>query len=143
MIHTAYPYFLFFSVENGPVLMISPTKQTAVRGEVNVARYINRVISPFFETDIILATQIDEWLDIAHIQILNGNLKEKAAALRNLNSRLGKNEWLAGSSLSLADIVTWSALQQTKQADSAPANVKKWLKTCSESALFKTAVAVL
>ena len=123
--------------------MISPTKQTAVRGEVNVARYINRVISPSFETDIILATQIDEWLDIAHIQILNGNLKEKAAALRNLNSRLGKNEWLAGSSLSLADIVTWSALQQTKQADSAPANVKKWLKTCSESALFKTAVAVL
>ena len=123
--------------------MISPTKQTAVTGEVNIARYINRVISPDSEADIVMATQVDEWLDIAHIQIINGNTKEKAAALRNLNSRLGKNDWLAGSSLSLADIVTWSALQQTNQASSAQANVKKWLKACGENDLFRTAMSLL
>ena len=121
--------------------MISPTKQTAVRGEVNIARYINRVIS--CESDIIMATQIDEWLDIAHVQILNGNTKEKAAALRNLNSRLGKNEWLVGSALSLADIVMWSALHQTKQANGAPTNVKKWLKKCDENPLFTTTLSLL
>ena len=123
--------------------MISPTKQTAVTGEVNIARYINRVINPDCEADIVMATQVDEWLDIAQIQIINGNTKEKAAALRNLNSRLGKNDWLVGSSLSLVDIVTWSALQQTNQAGSAPANVKKWLKVCSEIELFRTAMSLL
>ena len=123
--------------------MISPTKQTAVTGEVNIARYINRVINPNCEADIIMATQVDEWLDIAHIQIINGNTKEKAAALRNLNSRLGKNDWLVGSSLSLADIVTWSALQQTNQASSAPANVKKWLKKCDEEEMFRTVKSLL
>ena len=135
--------FSSIPVDNGPCLMISPTKQAAVTGEINVARYINRVINPDCETDIVMATQIDEWLDIAHIQILNGNLKEKAAALRNLNSRLGRNDWLVGSSLSLADIVTWSALQQTNQASVAPANVKKWLKMCNENELFRTAMSLL
>lgn len=119
--------------------MVEPHRQTPIIGESNVARYLMRLLNPNYDTDdIVKATQIDEWLDTANIQILQGNTKEKAAAVRSLNSRLGRNDWLVGSEVSLADIVMWSALNQTNQASDAPANVKKWLKLCSTNPAFKS-----
>ena len=85
--------------------------------------------------------QIDELLDIAQLQVMSGNVKERAAAVRSLNATLGKQDWLTGGQPCVADVVMWSALHQAGQTASAPANVKKWLKLCSQNALFQSALA--
>ncbi|KAL3863178.1 hypothetical protein ACJMK2_004946 [Sinanodonta woodiana] len=136
--------FIWKKVNTDPELVVNPGHQIPIKGEANIARYLNRVIDPDFDNrDIVTATQVDEWLDIAQLQLIHGNSKERAAAVRNLNARLGRNDWLVGSSLSLADIVTWSAVHHAQQADSAPANVKKWLKACAKNANFKLAESLL
>ena len=124
--------------------MISPTKQSVISGEVNVARYVNRLLSPSFDTeDIIMATTVDEWLDTIDNQIFNGNSKQKTAALKSLAVRLKKNDWIVGSDISLADIVMWSSLHQSQQAAGAPENVQKWLKACANVPFFKNALTLI
>lgn len=124
--------------------MLSPLHQTYIEGEANIARYLSRLLLPAYDSgDIVTATQIDELLDLSQQQLLRGNNKERSAALRTLNAHLGKGRWLVGSSLSVADVVAWSAVQGAKLAGVAPANVKKWLKVCSDSDLFQEAVQFL
>lgn len=124
--------------------MVSPTRQTYIEGEANIARYLSRLLLPAYDSgDIVTATQIDELLDLAQQQLIRGNNKERSAALRTLNARLGKGQWLVGSSLTVADMVAWSAVQEAKLAGDAPANVKKWLKLCADSKLFEEAVHFL
>lgn len=123
--------YCVFVEENSPSMMVDPHKQSLVVGEANIARYLARLFMPAYDSsDPIQATLTDTWLDLATHQLLQGNSKEKAAAVRNLNSRLGKSDWLVGSSVSLADIVVWSALQQVGLALNAPANVQKWIRAC-------------
>jgi len=126
-----------------PKMMVDPTRQTPILGEANIARYLTRLLEPGAEADIVAATQRDELLDLAQLQIISGNTKEKAAAVRNLNSSLGKNSWLTGSNPNVVDVVVWSALQQTKLTDSPPANVKKWLALCSKHQLFSGVTALV
>jgi len=129
-------------VDNGPQLIVDPTCSVPVMGEVNIARYLTRLLLPGVDSDdIVKATQIDELLDIAQLQVMSGNVKERAAAVRSLNATLGKQDWLTGGQPCVADVVMWSALHQAGQAASAPANVKKWLKLCSQNALFQSALA--
>lgn len=124
-------------VSNGPVMMVDPKNQTPIEGEASIARYLSRLLNPSYDSsDPVTATVIDTWLDTAQ-QLLNGNNKEKAAVVRSLNSQLGKNTWLVGTSLSLADIVMWSALHQSQQASSAQGNVKKWLQACNNHPAFQ------
>lgn len=130
-------------MENGPLLMVNAHNQTPIIGEANVARYLCRLLQRDYDSDNIRATQIDEWLDTATSQLLNGNNKEKAAAMRALNSRFGKHDWLVGSSISLADIVMWSAVHQSQMAKDVSANVKKWLKLCNANPLFKLALTLV
>ncbi|KAL8593204.1 hypothetical protein ACOMHN_009859 [Nucella lapillus] len=129
---------------HGPRLMVSPTQQTCIQGEANIARYLSRLMRPSYEeADIKSATQVDEVLDLAQLQMIEGSNKERSAALRTLNATLGKSSWLVGKEMTLADIVTWSAVQGMKLASDAPANVKKWLKQCSQSPDFAEAVRFL
>ncbi|ESO89130.1 hypothetical protein LOTGIDRAFT_106366, partial [Lottia gigantea] len=125
----------------GPRLMVDPSKQTAIEGEVNVARYLQRLLDSSFDSgDVVQATQIDEWLDTAQIQYNNGSNKERAAVMRSLNAKLGKSSWLVGDRCSLADVAMWSVLQQSGQVDNVPGNVKKWLTSCNASSLFAYAL---
>lgn len=126
------------------MLMVSPHNQTAIQGETNIARYIMRLMNPNYDsTDPIAATQVDDWLDIAQQQLHQGNTKEKAAAIKALNARLGRNDWLVRSEMSLADMVMWAALFQTNQMCGVPANVKKWLASCDKNSVFQLAKTVL
>ncbi|KAH9489887.1 Aminoacyl tRNA synthase complex-interacting multifunctional protein 2 [Bulinus truncatus] len=137
-------HFVWKKVAYGPELIVDPTRQTAIQGEVNVARYLARLLNPSWEqADIVRATQQDELLDLAQLQILEGNSKEKSAAVRTLNSLLGKKNWLDGEEPSTADICCWSALQQSGQSTSPPANVKKWLASCSQHKFFENALSLL
>jgi aminoacyl tRNA synthase complex-interacting multifunctional protein 2 len=123
-------------VSPSPSLMVQPQKQTLIQGEAAVARYLARLLQPSYENgSIIIATEIDSMLDLAS-QLLRGNKSEKAAVMKALNGRLGRSQWLVGNSLSLADIVVWSAIQQSGQTATAPSNVSKWLKLCGQQTEF-------
>ncbi|KAI8796982.1 aminoacyl tRNA synthase complex-interacting multifunctional protein 2 [Biomphalaria glabrata] len=136
--------FVWKKVAYGPELIVDPTRQTPIQGEVNVARYLARLLNPSWDQDdIVRATQQDELLDLAQLQILEGNTKERAAAVKSLNSLLGKKTWLDGESPNIADICCWSAVQQSGQASGPPANVKKWLTSCSQHKFFETALSLL
>ncbi|RUS79322.1 hypothetical protein EGW08_012907 [Elysia chlorotica] len=127
-------------VSYGPQLVVDPVHQTSIQGEANVARYLWGLLSPP-DLDPARATLEDELVDLAQLQVLEGSSKERAAALRRLNSVLGKqNSWLgSGQSPSLADVVCWSAVQQTGLAQGAPANVQRWLKACDQHQVFASA----
>ena len=124
-------------------MMLSPNIQTQIYGEANVARYLARLINPaFYMADIVTAVEVDNWLDHA-TQVIHGSNKERAGVLRTINARLGRHSWLVGSSLTLADVVMWSALQQCKMTQAVPGNVKKWLDVCSQQPIFQLAQQVV
>lgn len=133
---------LWKKVQNGPTLMVNPHKQTVIEGESNIARYIQRLINPDFDKCVVGATRIDEWLDLAE-QYVRGNKKENAAVLKSLNSKLGSAEWLVGNTLSLADIVMWSVINQSKGQKDSPSNVKNWLQRCDRNPYFDLANGAL
>jgi len=130
------------NVSHGPSLMVTPNKQSVIEGEACIARYLARHLNPSYEADIQTACEIDSWLDLAQV-IVQGNKKEAATVIKNLNTKLGQSSWLVRNQLSLADVVMWSALQQTKEAAKAPNNVKTWLKNCDKLEAFQTACSAI
>lgn len=118
-------------------MMVDPIHQGIIEGEVNIARYLSRLFSLNYETDAILSTMIDNFLEFVHSTIIHGNNKNRQEALHSLNSHLGKNAFLVGDSYTIADIVTWSALIQAKLYQSLPANVKKWFNSLSNVDIFQ------
>nr|XP_053640162.1 LOW QUALITY PROTEIN: uncharacterized protein LOC128694196 [Cherax quadricarinatus] len=119
-----------------PSLMVDPLRQTTISGEVNIVRYVSRLFplsSPYnYEASGTFATitETDHVLDQLSRQLTEGNNRERQAALRQLNARLGKTGWLMGTSCSIVDVLAWSLMRQKAMVDAgAPANVVKWYKT--------------
>ena len=68
------------------------------------------------------------------LQILSGNEEDKKKAITILAKQIGKNDWLINNRISIADMVTWSALISRKTSSSSmPANLKKWLMNCNKA----------
>lgn len=124
-------------VKHGPEMRVNPSHQTPICGEANIARYLARLLQPSYEVDLLSACLADHWLDLASFSLIGGNSKERAAAVRSLNSHLGRKPWLLEETSSFVDAVVFSALQQTGQASSASGNVKTWLKGCESDHLFQ------
>ncbi|XP_067129501.1 aminoacyl tRNA synthase complex-interacting multifunctional protein 2 [Centruroides vittatus] len=115
------------TVGKDPEMMISPIMQAAIKGEINIARYLARLLTPSYDSgDAVSVTEIDNWLDMAHSSILHGNNKERQYILKTMNSCLGKQDFLVGESMTVADIVMWSALCQTKLTTGLSTNINKW-----------------
>ena len=123
----------------GPQLIVDVTKQTPIIGEVNVARYLMRLLEPTYDTkDIVKATQIDELLDLADSKLLAGNSKDKSEAIEYLDSILKHQTWLGGTDCCVTDIVLWSALRQVDETIRIPSHVTKWLEHCKTHTWFQT-----
>lgn len=101
------------------------------------SRYLSRLSCANYDSDPITSTLIDNWLELVHSSIIHGNNKDRQAALRSLNSHLGKNPFLVGDSYTLCDVVAWSGLVQTQLHESLPANVLKWFKSLSSLDAFQ------
>lgn len=124
-------------VDQNCEVMVSPVLQAAIVGEVNLIRYLGRLLSPSYESgNAVTATEVDYWLSLAHHGIILGKNKEQQAVLKVLNAQLGRTPYVMGSVPGLADIALWSALLQANLACGAPSNVKKWLKTLSTNPIF-------
>ena len=125
------------------MMMVSPKSHSAICGEASIARHLARLLNPAYDSNSVdVATRIDTWIDLA-MTLANGNNKEKAAVVRNLNGTLGKSDWLVGGQLTVADVMMWSAMQQSKQVQSATGNVRKWLDTCNGHAAFQLALTLV
>jgi len=117
------------TVRHGATLVVSPSKQIPVVGEVNIARYLARLMIPRYDADIVIATQIDTLLD--HAALLLHSSDTLIASVKSLAQLLGRKKWFVGNDrLSLVDIVMWSAIKQRNVAVSAPENVHQWLARC-------------
>jgi len=109
--------------------VMSPSKQTPVLGEANVARYLARLLTPRYDSDVVTATQVDTLLD--HAAVLLHGRDALGAAVKSLGQLLGSKKWFVGGDRpSVADIVMWSAVKQRRVAASAPENVRHWLARC-------------
>ncbi|XP_051243911.1 aminoacyl tRNA synthase complex-interacting multifunctional protein 2 isoform X2 [Dicentrarchus labrax] len=113
-----------------------------IEGEANVARFLFKLLAPY-PSDPALATLVDSWVDTAFFQLAEGSAKERSAVLRALNSALGRNPWLAGPDLSLADIACYCCVLQSGSASSAPTNVQRWIKSCENLGHFSPAKLLL
>lgn len=113
----------------------SAGSQTPLRGEQNISRYLCRVFLPhlYEGRGPVIASQVDNAIDKFALVLSEGSShssKEKASSLRNMNSQLGRSDFLVGSSLTLADVLVFYELSSS----SSPAvgdNVKKWQKRLS------------
>ncbi|EFN53000.1 hypothetical protein CHLNCDRAFT_137448 [Chlorella variabilis] len=86
-------------------------------GVPSILRYVGRVAQSkdaLYGSDPLSACQVDQWLDISQT-LLPGAGFEAAAA--SVNDFLSLRTFLAGYSLSLADVACWAQLQLTLQWD--------------------------
>lgn len=114
-----------------PVLRVNPSQQTPIIGECNIARYMARLLSPSYDAkDAATSTQIDMLVDLADGQ-LSTDAIQKGNFLKTISGHLGKSQWVLGESLTVADIVLWSALHQSKLVGQAPDNVTRWIDSCN------------
>ncbi|RVE69449.1 hypothetical protein OJAV_G00077920 [Oryzias javanicus] len=113
-----------------------------IDGEANVARFLFKLLAPY-SSDPALATLVDSWVDAAFFQLAEGSSEERAAALRDLGSTLGRSAWLSGPELSLADVACYCCVLQSGSAPSAPASVQRWIKSCGNLGCFSHAKTLL
>lgn len=108
-----------------PYLVVSPCSHTALCGEITIARYICRALLPDLYGNLTPeeSATVDNWIN----QSLSGT-KEKAAAVKSLEAKLGKQQWILGSKMSLADVVLASCIVKENGGKSVSGNLIQWLK---------------
>ena len=119
--------------------MVSPSQQTAIRGEGNIARYLGRLLQPCYD-DADVATIIDDTVDLVQNGLMWGDEADRTATLRILDKRLSEGGWLAGPSLTLADVVAWSGIQQMGLIGEKLSSLNEWLDRCRGNQVFQTAL---
>nr|CAD7459578.1 unnamed protein product [Timema tahoe] len=126
-----------------PVLIVSPISHCEVVGEINVARYLNRLLESrssrpalVYESDgPVRSGHIDVWLDRLYT-LSHGNNKKCSEVLKVASAVLAKQEWLTSLSMSVADVCLWSALKQGVFVGTLPLPLNKWFKNCSNHSLL-------
>lgn len=105
--------------------------QCHLHGEATIARFLCRTLLPDLYAALTIdeVAEVDMWLDVA-LSIACGNSKEKAIALKAINTQLQRTQWLVGSKMTLADICIASTLVKTniRAIGSVSQHVEKWLK---------------
>ncbi|KAI6652810.1 Aminoacyl tRNA synthase complex-interacting multifunctional protein 2-like [Oopsacas minuta] len=117
-----------------PTLQISAS-QTTIYCDHTIAKYLCRLYAEdlYEESTPQIATEIDHWINSFSMQLLAGSSKEKQNLIKNLNAHFGKNRWLVGDQMSLADIVAFSYLTNRNILEEIKLqkNVTEWIKQTS------------
>ena len=110
-----------------------------MEGIANIARYICREFCPqYYEGNgPEQAMRVDSWLDAIAGTYIFGSSKEKTSVLRRLNSHLGSSEFLAGSNVTLADIVAYDVISGRQGDQKLTENLKKWVRSCQNRPEFR------
>ncbi|XP_063701071.1 probable aminoacyl tRNA synthase complex-interacting multifunctional protein 2 [Culicoides brevitarsis] len=113
--------------------LIAPASYAPLHGEVTLLRWLTRIGPPEFtyENSVIDSIEVDSLLDICFLLINNStDTKERLKYLRILNTRLGKQKYFGGQSISIADVAVSSTVKQGFLNDLTPA-LNSWLKHVS------------
>ncbi|XP_065558118.1 aminoacyl tRNA synthase complex-interacting multifunctional protein 2-like isoform X2 [Artemia franciscana] len=120
---------IWTNVEHGPVLRVGASSKVPIVGDGNIARFFGRLFPKqiaYENLSVKETTQIDHFLDFAHETLLNGNKKDIVANLNMLDAILSSEKYLCGSSITIADVVVWSAVSQVADLNSLPKSLKNW-----------------
>lgn len=123
-------------VGKDPLLIHCPVSNGTIAGEVNIARYLNRLLEQkpnpvlvYESKGEIYGGQVDVLLDCIYTLVTHGSNEACSYTLPSLDSVLSKQDWLLHS-LSVADICLWSSLKQNPCLINSSSNLKKWFEKC-------------
>lgn len=108
-----------------PYLVASPCSHTPLIGEITIARFLCRGLLPDLYGNLMPEESaiVDSWID----QVLASS-KERMGAIKSLEAKLGRHQWILGSKMSLADVVLGSCIVKEHGDKSVSENVNKWLR---------------
>jgi len=125
-------------VGKDPLLIQCPISNSTIAGEVNIARYLNRLLEQrpnpilvYESKGELYGGQVDIWLDYIYKSLTHGNNEKCSSALPSLGAILSKQDWLVHS-VSIADICLWSSLKQNPCLTKSNSNLKKWFGKCED-----------
>ena len=125
-----------------PRLKVDVVKQSPIIGEINIIRYLLRLINPFLEIDdIIQATIIDQHLDEVNFNLNQNDSRQTDRYLKKLDLVFDKNDWLTGEKPCVADLFLWTLLDEVKFSKYFSKNIKNWAMRCRKDDLVKLAIS--
>lgn len=123
-------------VGKDPLLIKCPVTNGTIAGEVNIARYLNRLLEQrpnpvlvYESKGEFYAGQVDMWLDSIYKSVTHGTNDICLDILPSLSAVLVKQDWLVHS-VSIADICFWSSLKQNPCLINFNSNLEKWFEKC-------------
>lgn len=115
-------------------MIVSPVDNVKVTGEVNVLRYLCRILEAkcndfdwYENTAAETSAQVDHWLDLGHAQLVKGST-DAQLFLKAVDTQLNGRAYIVGNKLSPADIFLVSVLSNLKVK--MPKNIEKWYQQC-------------
>jgi len=99
-----------------------------VIGESNILRYLARIGPNEFNYELngSNCNEVDSQLDISELLVAAPTAKDRQVILKNLNTKLGKNEFFGGTQPSLSDLSLASAVFQSTADKELPPALLKW-----------------
>jgi phenylalanyl-tRNA synthetase alpha chain len=123
-------------VGKDPLLIQCPISNGTIAGEVNIARYLNRLLEQrpdpvlvYESKGDVFGVQVDAWLDCIYKAVVHGSNELCSGITPSVSAVLNKQEWLA-CSMSIADICLWSFLKQNPNILSSTYGLKEWFEKC-------------
>jgi hypothetical protein len=123
-------------VGKDPLLIQCPISNGTIAGEVNIARYLNRLLEQrpdpvlvYESKGEVFGVQVDAWLDCIYKAVVHGRNELCSGITPSVSTVLNKQDWLA-CSMSIADICLWSFLKQNPNILNSTCGLKKWFEKC-------------
>ncbi|XP_066994203.2 phenylalanine--tRNA ligase alpha subunit isoform X2 [Anabrus simplex] len=135
--------FSFVWKQSGEVKLSFCSSQRDIVGEVNVCRYLARIaeensstLTLYERKGEVKSSQIDECVDIIHSLLTTSNREKQSDLLKRVDKLLVASPFITGSSVSVADICLWSAINQLSDIDIIPLNIRKFFVRCCNHPWF-------
>jgi len=126
--------------------------QTPIIGEVNIARYVKRLLESGETCEDLsgaaAASVSDALMDsVSNLLERQGSAnveKEKTALVKSVAGRLSTQPWISShKSLGVEDVLVWRSLNVRGKVPAMPKTVTDWLARCTGDPLFREAADLL
>ncbi|XP_011308939.1 probable aminoacyl tRNA synthase complex-interacting multifunctional protein 2 isoform X2 [Fopius arisanus] len=124
---------LIWKKVNNAELVLSSLHESRILGEVNLLRYLSRLLDNHDSLPPEEATKIDGILDLSHQLVSQDNLKIKLSIINILDKKITNGNWFSTRKTpGIGDVAVWSALKQISPK-SLPSNLASWYQKCEKS----------
>lgn len=123
-------YHINFTVED--LEFVTKLHNYSLFGEVNLLRYISRVLYNFDNClDPVQANILDTVLDYCYCLQIEKSSKKQQSILQLITKKLGTKKWFGINEPNIVDIAVWSVIKQIS-VQNLPSNLQKWFNTCEK-----------